>query len=94
MISDLSQAPKHKPRSSGFECPWNIYQILSYIYFASTSITFLIKLVPFTQASMKLPYLILFSLLSTLIIYYTITLTKSNPTDPEVIAFKKSQREK
>lgn len=84
------QTSKSKALSSGFQCPWHVYQVLTYIYFAFSSLVFFLKILPYSKTSIKVPYLIFFLIISTLIIYYTILLTKSNPTDPEVIAYKKN----
>lgn len=82
-----------KTRTSGFQCPLHAYQIVSYIVFLSTLLIFLLQI----QTKIGLSQVIIlpiFSLLSGIVAYYDIRLTLSNPTDSNVLSYKKSSQGK
>ena len=79
----------------GFVCPWNIYQIITLIFFVSTILTTYFVIFPallyYEATHTKLQYIIvsvaalLFLVISFTILSLAITTTTINPLDPLVL---------
>lgn len=82
-----------KIRTSGFQCPFHSYQIVSYLVFLSTLLIFLVQIQGKSGISQVI-VLPIFSFLSGLVVYYDFRLTISNPTDSRVLSYKKSSQGK
>ena len=82
-------------RATGYECPWNSYQVTSYLLFSMTSAIFLAQILPFYRNPYSIILLvIIFSLSLFFIIYFLVKLTKSNPTDPIVVEYRTCQSQR
>ena len=93
---DIRKLPTNvNERKHGFVCPWNIYQIITLIFFVSTILTTYFVIFPallnYEATHTKLQYIIvpvaalLFLVISFTILSLAITTTTINPLDPLVL---------
>ena len=80
-----------KIRNTGLECPWSIYQILSYILYTGNILVFFIQIITEYPAPVKIVMISIYTTLFLLVFYYLIKLTISDPTDPIVKTFKNTE---
>ncbi|OMJ88609.1 hypothetical protein SteCoe_9385 [Stentor coeruleus] len=75
-------------RKSGCQCPWNIYQSISYLIFAGAILILFLQVFPEFELLGQILIIVFFIITITALIFYAIKLTYSDPTDPLVIDFR------
>ena len=80
-------------RKTGVECPWNFFQILSYLLCIFSILVVTLQIFRSLDFVILMISSVLFSLTLSLVIYYDIKLTVSDPTDPCVKEYLSTKNE-
>jgi hypothetical protein len=77
-------------RKSGFECPWSLHQVLSWVCYLFEVFVFFIQIFPDFKPVSR--YIITIVDMGSLVVVFIVMLilTKSDPSDPLVSSFIKS----
>ncbi|OMJ79825.1 hypothetical protein SteCoe_20076 [Stentor coeruleus] len=74
-------------RKNGIQCPWSIYQILSWFSYIFSILVFYLQISPCYTFYTRISINLAITLSLCLVIWYLIILTISDPSDPLVIAY-------
>jgi hypothetical protein len=81
---------KRRVHIHGLKCPWNLFQILSYLVILLDSYAFyFITIVAYSySAGISVTIGIIYSLILMVVLYYGYIATKIDPTDPTIHAYR------